>query len=528
MGLGKILTTGLALVVWNEPLPAQPVIIQQPASQTAIFGSNITFSVLATGTGPFTYQWRLNGTNLPNNIITTVAGNGTNGYSGDGGPATKAMMGQPNFVTLDAAGNLFFSDFTKRCVRKVDTNGIISTVAGGGTGTNGFGDGGAATNAVLGLNLGGVAFDAVGSLYIADRNDYVVRKVDTNGIITRFAGNGTFGYSGDGQMATNASFGNNINGIALDAHGNMFIGDTYSSRIRKVDTNGVITTCVGNGTNGYSGDGGLATNAKVWAPNGITVDSDGNLIFADWGGPNAYFGYKSNNTIRKIDTNGIIITIAGKATNGYSGDGGFATNALLSGPRDVTKDNAGNIYIADFGNNRIRKLDTNGIITTVVGNGGFSYSGDGGAATNASLNGPTSVKVDAAGNLFISDYGHYCIRKVAFAGLPTLTLQNITTTNVSNYQVIVTSASGSVTSSVATINLQLPPVTSAFTASNKLCNFNWSAVTSQTYMLQYATNLAAPNWMDLGNPITATGNVAATADAPSGTGQRFYRIRLWP
>src|SRR5664280_996461 len=368
-------TTGWGATFDGRPtaLWLPPTITIQPASQTNLAGSTVSFDVTAGGTGPFTYQWQFNGNNIAP-FITTVAGNGN-----------------------------FFYPFS--------------------------GDGGAATNASL-LSPNGVAFDASGNLYIVDSADIRLRKVDTNGIITTVAGNGSQGYSGDGGAATNASL-NNLTGVACDASDNLYISDIGNNRLRKVDTNGIITTVAGNGNIGYSGDGGAATNASLYYPFGMACDAFGNLYFAD----------ANNYRIRRVDTNGIITNVAGNGSgivsNGQVGDGGAATNAILLSPDGVAFDASGNLYVADL--DRIRKVDSNGIITTVAGNGNSGYSGDGNEATNASLYFPEGVACDASGNLYIADEINNRIREVHFAGFPTFTLTNVSITNVGNYSVVVTS-----------------------------------------------------------------------------------------
>jgi len=506
-----------------------------------------------------------------NNIITTVAGNGVAGYSGDGGAATNANLANPQNVTVDLFGNLLIADFGNNRIRQVGTNGIIMTVAG-----RNLNDGDAATNATINFALG-TAFDSIGNLYIADVHNNRIRKVDTNGIITTVAGNGVPAYSGDGDAATNASL-NQPYGVALDVVGNLFIADAFNQRIRKVDTNGIISTVAGISSYGYSGDGGAATNAKLWRPYDVAVDSSGNILIADW----------ANSRIRKVDSNSIISTVVGTQYPGFSGDGGMSTNASIANPSAIYLDSLGNLLIADLSNGRIRKVDTNSIINTIAGNGGFAFSGDGGAATNASLHAPWAVTADSIGNIFIADYYNQRIRKVSTNGIittvagngiqgfagdggsgnnanfsyprgisadvagnvyisdtynnrirklayvdyadqPAFTLTNVTPASLSNYySVIVTSASGSVTSSVVTVNLQLPPITPSFTASNGIYNFAWSAVSNFAYQLQYATNLVAPAWIDIGSPITATNNSVSTTDAVGADVQRYYRVRLWP
>jgi YD repeat-containing protein len=341
------------------------------------------------------------------NIITTVAGNGSEGYSGDGGPATEANLCYPYDIAVDAAGNIFIADLWNHCIRKVDASGVITTVAG--TGTSGYsGDGALATEAQL-YYPNGIAVDAAGNIFIADYYNSRIRKVDASGIITTMAGTGYGGYSGDGGLATEAQLGHPYD-VAVDAAGNIFIADYYNSRIRKVDTRGIITTVAGNGYGSYSGDGGLATKARLSYLHDVAVDAAGNIFIADYG----------NNRIRKVDASGIITTVAGTGTSGYSGDGGPATEARLNYPDGIAVDAAGNIFIADYGNNRIREVDTSGIITTVAGNGYGSYSGDGGPAIEAWLDCPNGVAVDVAGNIFIADNWNNRIRKVsspsAFAG----------------------------------------------------------------------------------------------------------------
>jgi sugar lactone lactonase YvrE len=392
-------------------LKAQPVITQQPTNQTVLVGSSVVFSVAVSGSGPFTYQWQFNGTNLPTGIITTVAGNGIQGYSGDNGAATSEELSNPFGAAIDNNGNLFIADQGNNRIRKVATNGIITTVAGNGV--RGYsGDNGAATNAELNQPTG-VAIDNNGNLFIADEYNYRIRKVATNGIITTVAGNGIQGYSGDNGAATNAEL-SNPSGVATDNNGNLFIADQGNSRIRKVATNGILTTVAGNGTRGFSGDNGATTSAELSYPTGVAIDNNGNLFIADEG----------NNRIRMVATNGIITTVAGNGVYGYSSDNAAATSAELRYPTGVAIDNNGNLFIADYMNQRIRKVATNGIITTVAGNGTNGYSGDNGAATSAELNHPTGVAIDNNGNLFIADYFNQRIRKVATNGIITTVAGN--------------------------------------------------------------------------------------------------------
>jgi sugar lactone lactonase YvrE len=231
--------------------------------------------------------------------------------------------------------------------------------------------------------------------------------VTTSGIISTLAGNGIKGYSGDGDAATNASL-NGPSGVSVDAVGNLYIADNGNHRIRKVNTSGVISTVAGNGIKGYGVDGVTATSVSLNGPNGVAVDAAGYIYITD----------DYNHRIRKVNPSGVISTVAGNGIQGYSGDGDAATNASLNGPSGVSVDAAGNLYIADNGNHRIRKVTTSGVISTVAGNGIGGYSGDGGSATSASLSFPSGVALDAAGNLYIVDSNNGRIRKVTFSTLP--------------------------------------------------------------------------------------------------------------
>ena len=363
--------------------------------------------------------------------ITTIAGDGTAGFSGDGGPATSAQLSGPSDVALDSAGNVYIADAGNRRVRKVDTSGTITTIAGDGT--EGFsGDGGPATAAQLGGPTG-VAVDNVGNVYIGVFLSHRIRKVDTSGTITTFAGNGTAGFSGDGGPATAAQlnvFGGG--GVAVDSAGNVYIADDLNHRIRKVDTSGTISTFAGNGTAGFSGDGGPATAARLTLPTDVAVDNAGNVYIVDRG----------NFRVRKVDTLGTITTIAGDGTFGvFGGDGGPATSAQLFLPGGVAADNAGNVYIADTHNERIRKVDTSGTITTIAGDGDFGFTGDGGPATSAQVS-PSDVALDSAGNVYIAGGGGR-IRKVdtlgtitTIAGDGTFSTSDVALDNAGNVYIV--------------------------------------------------------------------------------------------
>ena len=485
------------------------LILTQPQSLYLAAGSNGSFGVTVAGTPPFTYQWLFNGSPINTQLnISTVAGTGIGGYSGDGGPATAAKLNGPEAVALDARGNLYIADYSNHRIRKVDTNGVISTVAG--TLTNGYvGDGGPATNARLYYPCG-VALDTSGNLFIADSENHRVRKVDANGVISTLAGTGTSGFSGDGSQAGSARL-NFPTSLALAPSGILYIADYGNHRIRKVATNGVITTVAGSGTGGYSGDGGPATSARLDFPSGVFADAAGAVYIAD----------TYNQCVRKVATNGIITTVAGNPQYGYSGDGAAATNAELNLPSGVCADAAGNLYLADEYNHCIRKVDSAGTISTIAGNGYNGYSGDGGPATGAELNYPSGLAISAIGEIFVADWGNHRIRKLSNPSLysPTLSLPNVSSNNVGSYQVIVTGTGGSVTSSLVRLDLSASVpllgsnstptgITSlALSAGPKnQARLQWSGTPGSTYILQSATNLAPPIlWHTIGSAVADPG-----------------------
>jgi uncharacterized protein (TIGR03437 family) len=329
-------------------------------------------------------------------VIATVAGTGVAGFSGDNGPATSAQFAGPSAIAMDQAGNLYILDAGNRRIREI-SGGAITTVAGNGTlGTGG--DNGPATSAQFDMPVG-LAVDSTGNLYVAD--GFISSRVReiSNGVITTVAGTGIPGFSGDSGPAASAQL-NYPNGVAVDSAGNLYIADKGNSRVRKVSKS-AITTVAGNGIAGYSGDNGPAAKAQLNMANGIAVDSAGNLYIAD----------TSGNLVHKV-AGGVITTVAGNGTRGNGGDGGPATGAQLNAPYAVAVDQAGNLYIADSLNYRIRMV-SNGVITTVAGNGRGGYSGDGGPAIGAQINQPWGVAVDSAGNLYIADTGNDRVRKVS-------------------------------------------------------------------------------------------------------------------
>lgn len=383
-------------------------------------------------------------------IISTYAGTGIAGYSGDGGPASSARMNYPVGITMDAAGNLIFADSANNRVRKIDVFGKISTIAGNGT-AGYSGDRGPATLASLNTPWG-VTYDSAGNLYISDSFNNVVRKVDTTGTITTYAGNhGTQGYCGDGGPATQACL-NGPRGLVTDTHSNFYVADALNYRIRQVNSAGTISTVAGNGQNGFAGDGGPATHARIGRPKGLAL-TGGILYIANGGNARVRSvtlstgiistfvgstpGYDGENHVPSATrfftpggvvslsssamlvtdqlnarlrqlSGGVVKTIAG----GFIGDGSPATSAALVSPQGIAFDNAGNLFVAEFAGNRIRKVETTGTISTVAGTGVSGYTGDGGLATSAQLHAPQAVIIDGGNNIFISDQTNNVIRKV--------------------------------------------------------------------------------------------------------------------
>ena len=342
-------------------------------------------------------RWNNRIRKIAGGTISTIAGNGQANFGGDGGAATSAQLSYPNGIAVDHTGNIYIADLLNNRVRMVTPTGTISTYAGNGI--PGFGgDGGAATNAQLN-QPSGLAIDSSGNLYIADSNNAVVRMVNTQGVISTVAGTGGVGgYSGDGGAATKATLLAPI-GVAVDSSSNIYIADYYGW-IREVNAStGVISTIAGNGTNGYTGDGGSATSAQFYNPIGVAVDSSGNVYVADSG----------NGAVRMI-SNGTISTIGGTGILSYTGDGGPAALAQFSAISSIAVDAQGNIYVADTNNNAIRLFPLGGTVSTVAGNGMQGYTGDGGAATVAELNNPRGVAVTSSGNVYFTDTGNNSVR----------------------------------------------------------------------------------------------------------------------
>lgn len=379
--------------------------------------------------------------------MSTIAGTGEAGFSGDGFPALVAKISNTDSLAVDGGGVVYFADSSNGRIRRITGDGIIRTLPG----ING--DGGPAATATL-AGPTGLAFGQDGSLYVAEQDGERVRRIDPSGRITTVAGNGVMGFGGDGGSAVAAEL-DHPTAIALDGSGNLFIADSKNNRVRRVDRGGRITTVAGTGTAGFGGDGGPATAAMLNEPAGLAIDREGAVLVAD----------SKNSCVRRIDADGVIKTIAGHKTDddrgGFAGDGGQATAALLGWPQGIAVDGSGSIYIADPLNGRVRRVDRRGVITTAAGgditalafpmavaadvqgyiyiadllaqrvrrldshggldtvagsapfslnNGG--YSGDGGPATSARLNNPTGLAISVAGNLVIADTDNGRIRQV--------------------------------------------------------------------------------------------------------------------
>jgi len=393
----------------------------------------------------------------PDGNVNTVAGVSYSGFSGDGGSAHSANLANPQDVAVDSKGVVYIADTGNSRIRAVGTDGNINTIAGG-AGVGFSGDGGVATSAAL-TEPYAISVDSQGNLYIADLGNLHIRKVDTKGNINTVAGNGLPGFTGDGGPGPQANM-NLPSGVAADAAGNVYIADQWNLRVRKVDSSGKIATVAGNGGFSYSGDGGSAARAQLYQPQAVAVDPAGNVYIADSrnavvrkiaanhtistvpgtslkdpigiaadAAGNVYVSDYLDDRVKKIAPDGTVSTIAGNGSAGFAGDGGPATSAQLNAPAGLAVDAANNLYIADFANNRVRKVTPDGVINTVAGTGTETYSGDGGPAIQASLDGPLTVAVDRAGNLYIADTNNYVIREVTLNGL----IQTVAGTGASGF-----------------------------------------------------------------------------------------------
>ncbi|WP_228991917.1 RICIN domain-containing protein [Streptomyces sp. DH8] len=339
--------------------------------------------------------------------ISTVAGTGVAGFKGDNEPAVAAQLNRPYGIALDSTGSLYFSDYNNHRVRKISTDGKISTVAGAGAGYRG--DNGPAVSAQLNCPRE-VAVDAVGSVYVTDAANHRVRVITTDGKINTVAGTGTAGFSGDGGPADKAQLNYPL-GVAVDSTGALYISDHGNNRVRKISADGKISTVAGTGVAGFKGDDGPAVSAQLNRPYALAVNGADILYITDG----------NNHRVRRVAADGTISTVAGKGTAGFSGDGGPATSAQLNLPLGVVVDSTGALYISDYNNHRVRKVASDGEITTFAGKGTAGFGGDGEPAAAAQLNNPFGLAVDCVDTLYIADHLNNRVRKVTsekMAGLP--------------------------------------------------------------------------------------------------------------
>jgi sugar lactone lactonase YvrE len=394
----------IRLVVSNVTVSPQIVVrIYNPDG--TLLASSVVGSSGAT-LGPYTLT--MSGSHqilVGTRIISTIAGNGVPGSGGDGGAATSASISRAYGIAIDSQGNLYIADTDNHKIRKVSTSGTITTVAG--TGSAGYsGDGNKAVKAQLNEPYD-VALDSQGNLFVADRSNHRIRKITTSGSITTFAGNGIAGFSGDGGPAISAQL-RFPEAVTLDSSGNLYIGDGVNNRLRKVATNGIITTVAGTGSWPYNGDGIPATSANLNNISSIRVDLQGNFFLGEG---------QNTSRVRKIDTSGIISTFAGTGITFFNGDNIPASQANISYPYGLAMDGQSSLYIADAVDNRIRRVDSTGIITTAAGTGATpgSYNGDSIPGHMANLKEPWNVLVTTQGDLVIADTGNYRIRKITKA-----------------------------------------------------------------------------------------------------------------
>jgi len=329
------------------------------------------------------------------NVLLNAAGNGIPSYSGDGGPASRAQLNNPTGVAVDAAGNIYFADSQNNRVRRITPAGMVETIAG--TGERGFsGDGGPAAQATLNAPMG-LTLGPGGTVYIADSGNNRIRAI-LDGTIATIAGNGNAGLFGDGGPALKAAL-HAPQSIVVDSNYNLYIADTLNHAIRRVSPEGIIDSFTGNRP-GFSGDDGPAAQALLNFPTSVALDSSNNVYVVDQG----------NRRVRRIAVaTGVISTVAG-SDSPFVGDGGKAVFARLDKPQSVVVDRLGNLYITDAVQNRIRKVDTSGVLTTIAGTGNCCYENDGGPAVNADLNTPWGLAIDNAGNLYVTDAGNQAVR----------------------------------------------------------------------------------------------------------------------
>jgi sugar lactone lactonase YvrE len=491
--------------------------------------------------------------------VTVVAGGGPG--TTNGGPALSAQLGFPTGVAVDRNDNVFVSLLSARDIFKIDSAGTISRILhpseqfplgdGGDAGAGNF----KAPEAV--------AVDSRGNLYIADPTDHRLRKIDTNGVIATIAGTGAPGYWGDGDWATSAAL-NYPSGVAVDSLGNVFVSDTTNNRVRKITADAKISTVVGDGTPGFKGDGGPGLAARVVAPTALAIDELDNLLVVDAG----------NARIRRLSTAGTISTVAG---GGTALNPPIATNIALKGPSGVAADGFGSFFIAEQDGRVVRRVRSDGKISLVAGNGKTNYSGDGARATNAGLSKPIGLAVDRFGRVYISDAGASRVRVVntngvidtsitpetyldfygrtnylinprglaikpngelvvadglgrriwgyRTAGDPHFTIPALTTRSAGDYDAIVSNATGSVTSSVAQVSIQLPPIMAQLVPDMGL-RIATHGQPGVTYILEGSPELGA-TWLPVyTNDADRTGNWKFDASLAVAEWQRWFRMNV--
>ena len=336
---------------------------------------------------------------IPQFTISTVAGTGTVGFSGDGGPAVEALISNPTAVATDDHGNLYIADVYNNRIRKVDTEGTITTIMGTGTSD-------AQTDDLPAIETNlcsayGIATDSCGVLYVLDRIRSRIFRIEKDGIARRIVGTGKNGFAGDGGAAIDAQI-MHPNHLVVDSEGTLYIADSGNNRIRRVTPDGMITTVAGTGESGFAGDGGPALNAEFICPAAIAIDGKHNIYIADFG----------NHRIRRISQDGLISTVAGNGESEFNGDGRPALESQFGEPCGVAVDQNGTIYVGDQINCRVRAITPDGIMHTVAGTGVQGYAGDGGPALVAQISNPDIIAFDGEGNLYVPDYSNAVVRKL--------------------------------------------------------------------------------------------------------------------
>jgi prepilin-type N-terminal cleavage/methylation domain-containing protein len=320
-------------------------------------------------------------------VVTTLAGSGTAGFAD--GTGASAMFNDPRGIAVDTSGTVYVADTNNHRIRKITSGGVVTTLAG--SGAFGFADGSGASAQFRFPQ--GIAVDTSGTAYVADSNNHRIRKITSGGVVTTLAGSGTLGFA-DGPGAS-AQF-SYPNGVAVDTSGNVYIGDSGNHRIRKIDSSGIVSTLAGSGVFGFADGTGIS--AQFYYPVGITIDSSGTLYVAD----------QQNYRIRKITSSGVVTTLAGSGTGGFAD--GPGTSAQFNYPIGIAIDNSGTIYVGEVYNWRIRKLNTGGLVSTLAGSGVQGFAD--GTGTSAQFYYPAGIAVDASGSVYVGDLGNQRIRKI--------------------------------------------------------------------------------------------------------------------